>query len=67
MTRTAVVVGARGVIGGNLVDHLAAAGDWEVIGLSRRGGPTTGRVRHVAVDLLDPRRRRARSWANCPT
>ncbi|WP_442971724.1 SDR family oxidoreductase [Rhodococcus sp. LB1] len=53
--RVAVVVGARGVIGGNLIDHLEATGEWEIIGLSRRGGPGTDRVRHIAVDLLDER------------
>ena len=53
--RVAVVVGARGVIGGNLIDHLEATGEWEIIGLSRRGGPDTDRVRHIAVDLLDER------------
>jgi nucleoside-diphosphate-sugar epimerase len=51
----ALVVGARGVIGSNLVDHLAARGDWDFIGLSRRGGVDSGRVRHIAVDLLDER------------
>ncbi|MGW4339477.1 SDR family oxidoreductase [Rhodococcus koreensis] len=51
--RVAVVVGARGVIGGNLIDHLEATGEWDVIGLSRRGGTDTDRVRHIAVDLLD--------------
>lgn len=49
----ALVVGARGVIGGNLVDHLSTIGGWDVIGLSRRGGTDTDRVRHIAVDLLD--------------
>jgi nucleoside-diphosphate-sugar epimerase len=49
----ALVVGARGVIGGNLVNHLEELGGWQVIGLSRRGGESTGRVRHVSVDLLD--------------
>lgn len=45
-----------GVIGGNLIDHLeATGGEWEVIGLSRRGGSDTDRVRHIAVDLLDER------------
>lgn len=53
--RVAVVVGARGVIGGNLIDHLEATGEWEIIGLSRRGGSDTDRVRHIAVDLLDQR------------
>lgn len=46
------LVGAQGVIGRNLVDHLATLGDWEVIGLSRRGGAPADRVRYVAVDLL---------------
>ncbi|WP_436759731.1 SDR family oxidoreductase [Streptosporangium sp. V21-05] len=51
--KVALVVGAQGVIGRNLVDHLTALGDWDVIGLSRRGGESAGRVRHVRVDLLD--------------
>lgn len=49
---TALVVGARGVIGGNLITHLEGLG-WDVIGLSRRGGTDRGSVRHLAVDLLD--------------
>jgi nucleoside-diphosphate-sugar epimerase len=51
--KVALVVGARGVIGGNLVNHLEELGDWDVIGLSRRGGDSRGRVRHLSVDLLD--------------
>lgn len=51
--KTALVVGARGVIGGRLVEHLAQDGEWDVIGLSRRGGEPADRVRPVAVDLLD--------------
>jgi nucleoside-diphosphate-sugar epimerase len=55
MENVALVVGARGVIGTNLVEHLASLPDWRVIGLSRRGGvDVPGRVRQVAVDLLDP-------------
>jgi nucleoside-diphosphate-sugar epimerase len=53
MAKTALVVGARGVIGGNLIRHLEHVGGWDVIGLSRRGGADADRVRHVAVDLLD--------------
>jgi nucleoside-diphosphate-sugar epimerase len=49
----ALVVGARGVIGGNLVEHLLSLGDWEVIGLSRRGGTDRPGLRNVSVDLLD--------------
>lgn len=45
--KTALVAGANGVIGDTLVEHLTALGDWDVIGLSRRGG------RHLPVDLMD--------------
>lgn len=51
--KTALVVGARGVIGGNLIAHLEREGGWNIVGLSRRGGTDAGLVRHVAVDLLD--------------
>ena len=50
--KVALVVGDLGVIGGNLVRHLQALDDWQVIGLSRRGGEPSERVRHVSVDLL---------------
>ena len=56
----ALVVGARGVIGGNLVEHLLSLGDWEVIGLSRRGGSDRAGLRHVTVDLLDAADTRAK-------
>ncbi|RYZ92773.1 MAG: SDR family oxidoreductase [Proteobacteria bacterium] len=49
----ALVVGAQGVIGRNLVNHLKELPEWEVVGLSRRKGEDSGRVRHIAVDLLD--------------
>jgi nucleoside-diphosphate-sugar epimerase len=42
------------VIGRNLAEHLASSGEWEIIGLSRRGGEARENVRHIAVDLLDP-------------
>jgi len=51
--KVALVVGANGVVGRDLVGHLQALGDWDVIGLSRRGGRDGGRLRHIAVDLLD--------------
>lgn len=51
--KTALVVGAHGVIGRRLIEHLASLPDWDVIGVSRRGGPAGDGVRHVAVDLLD--------------
>jgi nucleoside-diphosphate-sugar epimerase len=53
MEKTALVVGARGVIGGRLISHLVEQGNWSVVALSRRGGTDEGVVRHIAVDLLD--------------
>lgn len=50
---TALIVGAHGVIGSNLASHLSALGNWDIVGLSRRGGPNQGPIRHIAVDLLD--------------
>lgn len=51
--KVALVVGAQGVIGRSLVEHLAMLEDWQVVGLSRRGGTSSDRVQHIAVDLLD--------------
>lgn len=52
--KVALVVGAHGVIGRNLIAYLATLGDWEVIGLSRRdcreklGGPNQmSQVTHI--------------------
>jgi nucleoside-diphosphate-sugar epimerase len=59
--RTAVVVGARGVIGTNLISHLQSTGGWQVIGLSRRGGPDTPGIRHLGVDLTNADSARALS------
>lgn len=52
--KVALVVGANGVIGSNLIDHLTTLDHWRVIGVSRRGGADTGKVTYVAADLLDP-------------
>jgi nucleoside-diphosphate-sugar epimerase len=53
LRKVALVVGAQGVIGRNLIEHLVTLGDWEIIGLSRRSGTSTKRVQFIAVDLLD--------------
>ncbi|CAG7644958.1 SDR family oxidoreductase [Paenibacillus allorhizosphaerae] len=52
--KVALVVGANGVIGRNLIDYLVMLPDWDIIGVSRRGGMSSDRVRYVAADLLDP-------------
>jgi nucleoside-diphosphate-sugar epimerase len=49
----ALVVGAQGIIGQSIVQHLATLDDWEVIGVARRRGEDGARSRHVSVDLLD--------------
>ena len=52
-SKTAVVVGALGVIGRYIVERLAALPDWQVVGLSRRKGEDSDSVRYISIDLLD--------------
>jgi nucleoside-diphosphate-sugar epimerase len=54
MRKCAVVIGALGVIGRYLVEHLGALSDWSVIGVSRRRGEDRERIRYLSVDVLDP-------------
>jgi nucleoside-diphosphate-sugar epimerase len=51
--KTALVIGATGVVGTKLVEELRSRGDWNIIGLSRRGGTDSANTRYVSVDLLD--------------
>lgn len=51
--KTALVIGANGVIGRNLIEHLVTLEEWDIIGVSRRGGEDSSRVRYLAVDLLN--------------
>ena len=52
--KRALVVGATGVVGRNMLKHLLAIGDgWEVLAVSRRKPDVEGRYEHLAVDLLD--------------
>nr|WP_294943847.1 SDR family oxidoreductase [uncultured Mucilaginibacter sp.] len=51
---TALVVGANGVIGTNLISYLSTLPNWNIVGLSRRGGKNTKQISYIAVDLLDP-------------
>jgi len=53
MKNTALVVGANGVIGTNLIQHLKDIGGWNIIGLSRRGGIESENLSYITVDLLD--------------
>jgi nucleoside-diphosphate-sugar epimerase len=51
--KVALVIGAKGVIGGNLISQLSMLEDWDIIGVSRRGGQSADRLRHVTTDLLN--------------
>lgn len=53
--KKAVVVGALGVIGRYVVDHLLGLGDWKVVGLSRRAPERKSPAEFIPVDLLDRR------------
>lgn len=52
--KTALIAGATGVVGRNLLKYLLEQQDWDVIALSRRSPDIEGSYRHIPVDLLDP-------------
>ncbi len=51
--RKALIAGATGVVGRNLLKHLIACGDWDIVALSRRKPDVAGRYQHIPVDLMD--------------
>lgn len=51
--RTALVAGARGVVGRNLIDRLLELGTWNVIGVSRSAHHSAGAYSHLSIDLMD--------------
>lgn len=54
MTRkTALIVGALGVIGRKLVEYLSTLENWDIVGLSRRSPDFASRAQFICVDLLD--------------
>jgi NAD(P)-dependent dehydrogenase (short-subunit alcohol dehydrogenase family) len=52
MTRTALITGATGGLGGAVVDRFAADG-WNVVGVDKRPGTDRENVRFVQADLFD--------------
>lgn len=52
-SKTALVVGASGGIGQNLVQYLSKQEDWEIVGLSRRKPNFESNARFVSIDLLE--------------
>ena len=53
MQKTALVIGATGVSGRALLDHLDKQPDWNVIGVSRKPPYFPTKARFVHADLLD--------------
>lgn len=51
--KTALLVGATGVVGRNLLRHLLGMGGWNVVAVSRRKPDVGGEYLHLPVDLLD--------------
>ncbi len=51
--KTAVMLGATGICGRALMNHLAEQDDWRVIGASRKAPDFPTNAEHLPVDLLD--------------
>lgn len=52
--KTALIAGATGVVGRNLLKHLLQLSDWNIVALSRRTPDIEGDYTHIPVDLLAP-------------
>ena len=52
--KKALIAGATGVVGRNMLKYLLAQDDWEIAAVSRRAPDIVGDYEHLAVDLLDP-------------
>ncbi|RPI48649.1 MAG: NAD-dependent epimerase/dehydratase family protein, partial [Betaproteobacteria bacterium] len=52
--RKALIAGATGVVGRNLLRHLLEIGGWEIVALSRRTPDIQGQYEHIGVDLMNP-------------
>ncbi|MFM0694932.1 SDR family oxidoreductase [Paraburkholderia graminis] len=51
MKKRALIIGATGIVGGNLAQHLLACGDWDVTGLSRGRSAGNRAMESVTADL----------------
>ena len=58
--RTAVVVGATGIIGRAIAATLAGLGGWRVLGVTRSGGTVPGVDLAIAADLRNSEEARRR-------
>ena len=46
--KKALIAGATGVVGRNLLRHLLKTGEWEIVALSRRTPDVEGAYTHIA-------------------
>jgi nucleoside-diphosphate-sugar epimerase len=51
--KKALIAGATGVVGRNLLRHLLKTGEWDIVALSRRTPDVKGAYTHIRVDLTD--------------
>jgi len=51
--KKALIAGATGVVGRNLLRHLLKTGEWDVVALSRRKPDVEGAYAHICVDLMN--------------
>jgi len=51
--KKALIAGATGVVGRNLLRHLVETGGWDIVALSRRTPDVEGTYQHIGVDLRD--------------
>jgi nucleoside-diphosphate-sugar epimerase len=51
--RKALIAGATGVVGRNLLRHLLGTGGWDIVALSRRTPDIEGAYAHICVDLAN--------------
>jgi NAD dependent epimerase/dehydratase family enzyme len=63
--KTAIVIGATGIIGRAITEALAKDGKWNVIALSRPDASVPGADQAISVDLFDPESARRQPIASC--
>ena len=53
INKKALIAGATGVVGRNLLRHLLKTGEWDIVALSRRTPDVEGPYTHIGVDLTN--------------
>lgn len=51
--KVALVIGASGLVGGNLANHIATLPGWTALGVSRTKPAKAHQFTHISIDLLD--------------